>query len=133
MGTFILTIGVILLWALILAKWAAGAPVPQREVVAMIRRVFPDDQKRALCIAARESTGTPGLYDPGSDNGISYGLFAIHRRTWDWHYNPRAIPVVGKIDWRRIYEPAYNARSARKIYDHAGGWGPWSTRGMCGG
>lgn len=113
---------------------ASGArPRPtQKAIVTLIRHVFPDDQERALCIAARESTGTPGRFDPGSDNGISFGLFAIHQRTWDWRYNPRAIPVVGKVDWRRIYEPAYNARIARLIYDNAHGWRPWSTRGMCG-
>lgn len=107
-------------------------PKNQRAIIALIRATFPDDPDRALCIAARESTGTPGMFNPAADNGISYGLFQIHKHTWYWRINPRAIPVVGRLDWKRIYEPAYNARAARKIYLHAHGWGPWDTRGMCG-
>lgn len=111
---------------------AAKPRMSQKAIVALIRQTFPNDQARALCIAALESTGTRGVFNPAADNGISYGLFQIHQRTWDWKYNPRAIPVVGKLDWRRIYEAAYNARAARRIYDNAHGWGPWDTKRACG-
>ncbi len=110
------------------AQAASAYPPPPNWLAKLIHAKFPGDERRATCIAWAESR-----YNPRADNGISFGLFEIHQRTWDWHYNPRAIAVVGKVDWKRIYEPAYNAEIARKIYRHAGGWGPWTTRRGCGG
>lgn len=126
----LLTITLVLILALTVtsAGSAHAYQPPPRWLAKLIHQTFPGDERRATCIAYAESR-----YKPRADNGISYGLFQIHQGTWDWKRNRRAVPVVGKVDWKRIYEPAYNARVARRIYLHAGGWGPWVTRGGCGG
>ncbi len=97
----------------------------------IIRRVFPDDP-RAQCIAWHESTD-----NPSAQNGTNTGLFQIDENTWDWRTNPAAIPIVGRLDWSRMHEAAYNARAARRIYLYArrttgNGWSPWSTASLCG-
>lgn len=111
---------------------ARGArPSSQAQIQQIVRRVFPDDQARALCISDHESDGTPHHWTPTATNGSNTGLFQIDRNTWDWRINPRAIPIVGRLDWSRMLDPLYNARAARLIYRHSG-WLPWSTRGLCG-
>ena len=101
-------------------------------VAQIIRRTFPDDPRRALCIATAESH----LW-PGAQNGSNTGLFQIDENTWDWRVNPRAVAIVGRLDWSRMHDAAYNAHAARRIYLYArrttgNGWSPWSTRGLCG-
>lgn len=113
-----------------------------RQLAAMIRRVFPDDQARALCVAGLESTGVPGHYDPAAQNGSNTGLFQIDERTWDWrartgYYRRLVIRIVGRLDWRRMHEALYNARAARRLYlyerrQFRNGWLPWTTRELCG-
>jgi len=123
---------------------AGSTPAPRsfykpHWVEVVIRRVFPDDQARALCVADYESDGTRHHFNPHGQNGLNTGLFEIDERTWNPARNRRALPIVGRIDWRRMHEALYNARVARSIYlyerhgrrDH-NGWWPWSTRGLCG-
>ena len=100
-------------------------------VVQIIEQVFPDDP-RAVCIATAESH-----LNPWAQNGSNTGLFEIDENTWDWRVNPRAIPIVGRLDWSRMHQALYTARAARRIYLYArrttgDGWSPWSTRGLCG-
>jgi hypothetical protein len=116
----------------------AGVP-SQARIQRIIRQAFPDDQARALCIADRESDGTPHHWSPAAQNGSNTGLFEIDERTWDPARNPRALPIVGRISWSRMHEAAYNAMVARRIYLYergtrrdGNGWWPWSTRGLCG-
>lgn len=114
------------------ARAAGSIPAAsQARIRQIVRQVFPDDQARALCISDHESDGTPNHWTPTAMNGSNTGLFQVDRRTWDWRINPRAIPIVGRLDWSRMLDALYNARAARKIYLHSG-WGPWSTRGLCG-
>lgn len=118
----------LLFLALAASAWAHTVPPPPRWLATLIHEKFPGDEKRATCIVWHESRYSPtALY---LDN---YGLAQINRSTWDWRRNPRAVAVVGRVDWRRIYEPAVNLEVARRIYLHARGWSPWSTRGLCGG
>lgn len=105
-----------------------GIPKPPAALVKLIRRYFPRDYDRAVCIAWHESRFARRAYYLGN-----YGLYQLNRSTWDWRHNARAVPVVGRVDWTRIYDPEVNIRAAAAIYRHAHGWGPWSTRGMCGG
>jgi hypothetical protein len=118
---------------------AHSSPTSQLRIQAIIRAAFPDDQARALCIADRESDGTPHHWSPAAQNGSNTGLFEIDERTWDPARNPRALAVVGRISWSRMHEAAYNAMVARRIYLYergtrrdGNGWWPWSTRGLCG-
>lgn len=119
---------------------AHGArPLSQRRIQTVIRHVFHGDQARALCVADHESDGQPHHWSPGAQNGSNTGLFQIDRDTWDPSRNPRALPIVGRVDWSRMREAAYNARVAHRIYLYerrtrrdANGWHPWTTRGLCG-
>jgi hypothetical protein len=109
----------------------------QARVAVIIRRAFPDDQQRALCIGDHESDGTPNHFTPWALNGSNTGLFQLDRRTWDPTVNPAARPIVGDVDWSRMLEPAYNAMVARRVYLHdrartGDGWIEWTTRVYCG-
>lgn len=119
------------------AAACAGGGWSQTRIQQIVRAAFPDDQARALCISDHESDGTPHHWNPAAQNGSNTGLFQIDQRTWDPSRNPRALPIVGRISWSRMHEPAYNAMVARRIYlyERARGrnpWGPWTTRGYCG-
>lgn len=108
----------------------------QAMIAAAIRRRFPDDQQRASCIADHESDGTPGHYTATAMNGSNTGLFQIDEHTWNPARNPRALPIVGPINWAWMLDPVYNAMVARRIYlyeraKHRNPWGPWTTRGYC--
>lgn len=130
-----LAAGLVLCLSLALAALAYAART--RSVPEIIRQTFRGDEQRALCIAAYESTGRPGHFNPAAMNGQNTGLFQIARGTWDPTVNPRARAIVGNVVWSRMLEPAYNAAVARRIYlyeQRAGvnPWGPWSTRSLCG-
>jgi hypothetical protein len=124
---------------LVVPAHAGHVRTSHRSVAQIIRHAFPDDQRRALCVAGYESTGTPGHFDATASNAGSDGLFELNGAVWDPARNPRAAAIVGHVSWRRIFEPAYNAMVARRIYvydrrhraDHDG-WHQWSTRGLCG-
>lgn len=127
------------LTVLVSALPARSAEPSQLRIQQIIRLVFPDDQARALCIADFESSGTRHHWNPWAQNGSNTGLFQIDERTWNPARNPRALPIVGPIDWRRMHQALYNARVARSIYLYerrtrrdTNGWFPWSTRGLCG-
>lgn len=116
-----------------------GHSAQRRSIGQIIRATFPDDQRRALCIAGYESTGAAGRFNAAASNAGSDGLFEISGAVWNPARNHRALAIVGHVKWRRIFEPAYNAMVARRIYvydrrhraDH-NGWHQWSTRGLCG-
>lgn len=115
----------------------------QARIERIVRATFPDDQTRALCISDHESDGTPNHWNPAGQNGSNTGLFQVDERTWDWRMRSgsgvaAAIAVVGRVNWSRMHDPAYNARVARRIWlwDRARGnspWNQWSTRRGCGG
>lgn len=119
------------------AHGSTRGPWSQRQIVGIIDRSFADDRARAECVADHESDGTPHHFTAVAMNGSNTGLFQIDERTWNPAVNPRALPIVGAISWGRMLEPAYNAMVARRIYLYArrttgNGWGPWSTRHLCG-
>lgn len=96
-------------------------------IAERIRAAFPDDPATAECIAAYESTGTPGHFNPRARNGANLGLMQINS---DAH---------SQYDRRRLLEVAYNLRAARELYLAArrrwgwrGRWVDWTTRRLCG-
>lgn len=111
------------------ATASAPKPVSQAAIArAITARFAPAGQAaRALCVADRESDGTPHHYSPAGVNGDQDGLFQIDGPTWDPARNPRALPIVGPIDWRRIFEPAYNAMVAFRIWRHSGWLPAWTA------
>jgi len=124
--------------AVLAAPASSALAQSQRAIAVIIRQTFPDDPDRAVCIADHESDGTPHHFTPTARNGSNTGLFQIDRLTWDPRLNPRAIAVVGRIDWNRMLDAAYNSAVARRIYlyDRRRGhdpWSQWSTRTLCGG
>lgn len=124
---------------LVLPAHASHREPAKQSIGQIIRATFPDDQRRALCIAGYESTGSPGRFNAAASNHDSDGLFEINGAVWNPERNHRALAIVGRVSWRRIFEPAYNAMVARRIYvydrhhraDHDG-WHQWDTRGLCG-
>ena len=116
------------LLAALVAVPASAAPLraaaPARPAVLpflrLIRKTFPHDAARAVCVARHESSLRPSAYSRGN-----YGLFQIN---WSAH---------SYLDRSRLFEPVYNVKAARRIYNdakrrHGNGWIPWAVRGMCG-
>jgi soluble lytic murein transglycosylase-like protein len=116
---------VAVLVALPAAAAPLGAAAPARgaasaSLLKLIRKTFPRDAARAVCVARHESSLRPRAYSRGN-----YGLFQIN---WSAH---------SYLDRSRLFQPVYNVRAARRIYDDArrrwgNGWIPWAVRGMCG-
>ena len=91
----------------------------QKEVIQIIRDVWPDDlEERALAIARRESKLNPNVI--GIPNNCCYGLFQIYYR---WHKS--WLPKVGVLSARQLLDPRMNAEAALEMYRRNNGWGPW--------
>ena len=111
----------VLLLAAVRPLAAPAAANARSPLLTLIRKHFPDDARRAVCVARYESSLRPSAYSRGN-----YGLFQIN---WTAHSH---------LDRSRLFQPAYNAWAARRIYLDSkrrwgNGWLPWSVRGMCGG
>ena len=91
----------------------------QKEVIKIIRDVWPDDlEERAIAIARRESKLNPTVI--GIPNNCCYGLFQIYYR---WHKT--WLPKVGVLSPRQLLDPRRNAEAALEMYRRNKGWGPW--------
>lgn len=125
-------LGLGILVVLALAQLGHAAAPTDARISSLIAAAWPGDSTVAECIAGRESTGTPGHYDPRAYSGGQYGLFQIAAQ---WHPG---------FDTARAYDPAYNIAYAHRIYLdalHRYGWryrwsGPagtlWTTAHGCG-
>ena len=87
------------------------------EVEALIRSVWPADlADRAVEIARRESRLRPGAY-----NGhCCYGVFQIH-----WGAHRSWLDDHGVTRPEHLLDARTNITMAYRIYQRAGGWGPW--------
>lgn len=108
----------------------------QYQLRTIVRQGFPDDPNRAVCIADHESDGDPNHLTADAQNGSMTGIMQVDRYTWDPVLNPRALPIVGRIEWRFMLNPRYNVMVARRIYlyqkrNHRYPWGPWTTASSC--
>lgn len=96
-----------------------ASPTPPSDAVAVIRSVWPDAlEERAITIAWRESNHRPDAY-----NGFCcYGLFQIY---YDVHRSWLATDL-GITSASQLFDPMLNAQAAYRLYERAGGWGPWA-------
>ena len=91
----------------------------QKEIIQIIREVWPDDlEEKAIAIARRESKLNPNVI--GIPNNCCYGLFQIYYR---WH--KAWLPKVGVLRARQLLDPRKNAEAALEMYRRNSGWGPW--------
>jgi len=93
-------------------------PAPSTaDAEAIIRAIWPDDlEDRAVEIAIRESRLQANVH-----NWCCYGLFQIH-----WGAHKSWLPSIGVTTKSQLYDAETNARAALKLYERAGGWGPWA-------
>ena len=93
-------------------------PAPSTaDTEAIIRAIWPDDlEDRAVEIAIRESRLQANVH-----NWCCYGLFQIH-----WGAHKSWLPSIGVTTKSQLYDAETNARAALKLYERAGGWGPWA-------
>jgi hypothetical protein len=68
-----------------------------------------------------ESRGLPHVHNPRHPDD-SYGLMQLNMRA----HRSWVGPMVG-WDFSRLFDGETNLRVARRLYDLAGGWGPWRS------
>lgn len=80
----------------------------------------PELHRQAVRVVDCETGGTwnPGAVSPTND----HGLFQINER-----YHRANFERVTGQPWSKVYEPFWNARYARWLYDQQG-WTPWTCR-----
>lgn len=91
---------------------------PQEVSKDAIRQNFPEASSKAIAVAQCESGLNPEAVSAG---GRNIGLFQI---------NSVHQPMVQRMgyQWDQMTDPYVNSKVARRLYDNAGGWGPWSCR-----
>lgn len=90
---------------------------PPLTVQQIIRNVWPDNlEQHALFIAHRESR-----YDCCVKTYCCYGVFQIN---WNVHHK-WIREEFGLTSGYDLYDPDINIRVAYRLYQRAGGWGPW--------
>jgi LysM repeat protein len=96
---------------------AGPRPSPD-QVIAMIREVWPAElQERAIAIAHRESRHRADAYNGWCCYGVFQIYWSVHR---SWMSGHGVTSVSQLLDARTNIEMAY------RIYQRAGGWGPWT-------
>ena len=94
----------------------------RRDVVNIIREVWPDDQEEnALFVAQRESKLRPGAV--GGTGKCCYGLFQIYYRVHkEW------LAGIGVTEAAQLLDPRVSAEAALELYRRNGSsWRPWWT------
>lgn len=96
--------------------------VKRREVVAIIREVWPDELvENALYVARRESNLRPSVV--GGRNGCCFGLFQIH-----WSVHRAWLQNSGVGHPSELLDPRVNTEAALVLYRRNGNsWRPWWT------
>ncbi|MGA0044382.1 MAG: LysM peptidoglycan-binding domain-containing protein [Ilumatobacteraceae bacterium] len=94
----------------------------RREVIAIIREVWPDElEENALYVARRESNLKPAVV--GGRNGCCIGLFQIY-----WSVHRAWLQNSGIGDPSELLDPRVNAEAALALYRRNGNsWRPWWT------
>jgi len=94
----------------------------RREVVAIIRDVWPDDlEETALFVARRESNFIPAVVGGKSD--CCLGLFQIY-----WSVHRSWLERTGVTEPSQLLDPRLNAQAALALYRRNGNsWRPWWT------
>ena len=88
---------------------------------------FPENQlDMAVEVAMKESGGNPRAHNGNANTGDnSYGLWQINMIGSMGPARRKDFKISSN---EQLFDPAINARAAKRIYDQAGGsWKPWST------
>lgn len=88
---------------------------------------FPENQlDMAVEVAMKESGGNPRAHNGNASTGDnSYGLWQINMIGSMGPTRRKDFKISSN---EQLFDPAINARAAKRIYDQAGGsWKPWST------
>ena len=98
---------------------APAGPRPSTDqVIAMIREIWPAElQERAIAIARRESRHRSDAYNGWCCYGVFQIYWSVHR---SWMSGHGVTSATQLLDARTNIEMAY------RIYQRAGGWGPWT-------
>jgi hypothetical protein len=102
---------------------AESTTYTRREIVQIIRDVWPDDQEEnALFVAQRESKLRPGAV--GGTGKCCYGLFQIYYRVHKgW------LAGIGVTEAAQLLDPRVSAEAALELYRRNGSsWRPWWTK-----
>jgi hypothetical protein len=96
-----------------------GLPPLRIAELALAAGFTGDEVPVAVAVALAESRGRPNADNTGlnQDGSVDYGL---------WQINNNAHGPSG-FDPGRAFDVHYNAMWARRIYERAGGWKPWTT------
>ena len=94
----------------------------RREVVAIIREVWPDElEETALFVAKRESNYQPAVV--GGTSNCCYGLFQMY-----WSVHRSWLSRMGITEPSQLLNPRTNAEAALALYQRNGdSWRPWWT------
>jgi len=94
----------------------------RREVVAIIREVWPDDhEENALLVARRESRYVPTAV--GGTRNCCYGLFQMY-----WSVHRSWLAKLGITEPSQLLDPRTNAEAAFALFRRNGNsWRPWWT------
>ncbi len=127
---------------------------------ASLKKAYEQILARAIEIAPTSGTGSPLAPSGASPAGLTIGE-ALSQGGWPsnllvpasstvWHEStgnakaqnasgarglmqimPGTAAGVG-ADYSKLYDPIYNTSTGKKVYDQAGGWGPWVGAGQGG-
>ena len=94
----------------------------RRQVVAIIREVWPDEhEENALLVARRESQYVPTAI--GGTRNCCYGLFQMY-----WSVHRSWLAKSGIIEPSQLLDPRTNAEAALALFRRNGNsWRPWWT------
>ncbi len=94
----------------------------RRQVVAIIREVWPDElEETALFVARRESNLVPSVV--GGKNNCCLGLFQMY-----WSVHQSWLTKSGITDPSQLLDPRVNTQAALALYRRNGNsWRPWWT------
>ena len=95
----------------------------RKDVVAIIREVWPDEQEEnALFVAQRESKLNPNAV--GGANDCCVGLFQIY-----YSVHQLWLANIGVTEPAQLLDPRVNAQAAFALFKRNGNsWKPWWTK-----
>lgn len=96
-------------------KEKVATPVARNEIERLIIETFPEDPQTALAIARAESGLNPRAINAGDNHGVCKGSYGVFQ-----------VGCVHGIPPETLYDPVFNIKKARKLYDERG-WEPWGA------
>jgi len=96
-------------------KKNVATPIARNEIEQLIIETFPEDPAVALAVAKAESGLNSRAINAGDNHGSCKGSYGIFQ-----------IGCVHGVSSETLYDPVYNIKKARKLYDERG-WQPWGA------